>query len=618
MHLKVIKDKDKDNNVVKRLYFYESVYTKDPVTGDGKTTSKKVEYLGRLDELQKTYADPVAHFREVAKQRTAEKKQASKLTVEIDVNETMDTDVDNLFNVGYGILKQLYKDLEIDRFWNWKCRNLKVDYSIDQIYRLLVFGRALYPASKKKTYENRHIFFEGYDGFSLDDVYYALDIIAKNQEALQEWIFEHSKKLVDRDLSTSYFDCTNYYFDIGRSDMDILDDEGNPVDKNGDPVPAKYRKRGPEKNHRPDPIVEMGLMIDRNGIPIAYDLFPGNESEKLHMRPIVNRMKERFTDMRIIFVADRGLNTSDNIYWLNGDNRGDENPRDGYVYGQSIRGATDEFKAWVLESGYIDDRIITDDEDEEGNKKVIIFRHKSRIFPKKIQVNVSKPGVKKRHTKTVIIDQKQMVYYSEKYAKKQKADRDVMIARANDLIAHPKKYDKVTSAGSAAYIKNISFNKETGEIVEGKDLSLDKEKIAEDEKYDGFYSIVTSELDMSDLEMRNIYKGLAKIEDSFKITKSEFEAQPVFVKTNDHIDAHFSTCFAALVLIRLLQAKLDGKYPVGQILDSLREYRCTKIDANLYQFVHYDEILDEIARLFSIDLNSKFRTQEQMRRLLRY
>jgi hypothetical protein len=218
----------------------------------------------------------------------------------------------------------------------------------------------------------------------------------------------------------------------------------------------------------------------------------------------------------------------------------------------------------------------------------------------------------------VIIDQKQMVYYSEKYARKQKADRDVMIARATDLIAHPKKYDKVTSAGSAAYVKNISFNKTTGEIVDGTDLSLDMEKIAEDEKYDGFYSIVTSELEMSDHEMRDIYRGLAKIEDTFKISKTEFSARPVYVSTNDHIDAHFSTCFTALVLIRLLQTKLGNKYPVGKILESLRKYNCTGIDRNLHQFIYYDEILDEIANIFSLDLNSKYRSQEQVRRLLRY
>ena len=195
------------------------------------------------------------------------------------------------------------------------------------------------------------------ESFSIDDVYHALDIICDNSEDLQKWIYEHSDKICTRDMSVSYFDCTNYYFDIGRSDMDTLDDNGNPVDKNGKPVSAKYRKRGPEKNHRPDPIVEMGLLMDRNGIPLAFDLFPGNESEKVHMRPIINQVKNEFSDGRIIFVVDRGWNTSDNIYFLNGDNKGEVNHRDGYVYGQSIRGADAEFKSWVLSGGYITDKI---------------------------------------------------------------------------------------------------------------------------------------------------------------------------------------------------------------------------------------------------------------------
>ena len=340
-------------------------------------------------------------------------------------------------------------------------------------------------------------------------------------------------------MSVSYFDCTNYYFDIGRSDMDTLDDDGRPVDKEGNPVAAKYRKRGPEKNHRPDPIVEMGLLMDRNGIPLAFDLFPGNESEKVHMRPIINRVKNEFSDSRIIFVADRGLNTSDNIYFLNGDNKSEINRRDGYVYGQSIRGADAEFKNWVLEKGYITDKFLNEDGQE------ISFRHKSRIHPKQLQVNVTKPGSKKKAKKTVSIDQKQMVYYSEKYAKKQRMDREVMIQRAKDLIKHPKKYDKVTSAGSASYVLNIAFDKSTGEIVEGRALELDLEKIEEEKKYDGYYSIVTSELKMSDKEMREIYRGLTRIEDAFKITKTEFHSRPVFVRTNDHIDAHFTTCFTA-------------------------------------------------------------------------
>ncbi len=177
--------------------------------------------------------------------------------------------------------------------------------------------------------------------------------------------------------------------------------------------------------------------------PLAFDLFPGNESEKAHMRPIINRIKNEFSDSRIIFVADRGLNTSDNIYYLNSDNKADINMRDGYVYGQSVRGADAEFKEWVLSGGYTADKLT----DNEG--KEITFKHKSRIHPKELHVNVTKPGQKKPLKKTVSIDQKQMAYYSKEYAKKQKADREVMIRRAEDLNRHSKKYDRVASAGSA-------------------------------------------------------------------------------------------------------------------------------------------------------------------------
>lgn len=574
--------------------------------------TRTVQSLGYLEALKKEYDDPVAYFTNKAAEMTKEKKRSRSYTFTIDATEKMTVDTDDVKNVGYGVLKELYKQLEIDKFWNWKTRNLSIRYNIDQIFRLLVFSRILAPASKKGTFDERGFYFEDFGDFSLDDVYHALDVICANSEALQKWIYDHSEKICGRDLSVSYFDCTNYYFDIGRSDMDILDNEGSPIDKNGKPAPAKYRKRGPEKNHRPDPIVEMGLLMDRKGIPLAFDLFPGNESEKVHMRPIINRIKNEFSDSRIIFVADRGLNTSDNIYYLNGDNKGDINTRDGYVYGQSVRGADAEFKAWVLGGNYVTDKIVDDD------GKEITFKHKSRIHPKELHVNVTKPGQKKKSKKTVSIDQRQMAYYSEKYAKKQKADREVMIQRAKDLIKHPKKYDKITSAGSASYVLNISFSKDTGEIVEGKSLELDLEKIKEEEKYDGYYSIVTSELKMSDMEMREIYRGLIRIEDTFKISKSEFASRPVFVWTNHHIDAHFATCFTALVLIRLLQAKLDNKYPAGRILNSLKNYCCVPLDTNNYQFTYFDGILQSIEKAFSLTLDNKYRTRQEIQRLLRY
>lgn len=601
MYLKKITKKG-----VSRLYFYESFYA------NKKTTSRLVEALGRLDKLEKKYPDPIAHFKKIANERNAEKQLNKNISVAIDTFVKLEKGENNLKNVGYSIIKQLYLDLELDKFWNWKSRGRNFQFSLDQIFRLLVFSRVLYPDSKKGTYDNSGIFFEKFDDFSLDAVYDALDVFAENQESLQKWIYDHSNNICARDLSISYFDCTNYYFDIGRSDMDLLDDDGNPIDEAGNPTDTKYRKRGPEKNHRPDPIVEMGLLMDKNGIPIAYDLFPGNESEKVHMRPIINRIKKDFSNTRIIFVADRGLNTSDNIYYLNGDNKGECNQRDGYVYGQSIRGADQEFKEWVLKNGYVIDKL----NDDFGNE--IKFIHKSRIYPKELHVNLTVPGSKKKKKKTIKVDQKQMVYYSEKYAKKQRMDRQIMIERAKDLINHPKKYDKITSAGSAAYVLNIAFNKTTGEIVEGKSLTLNIDKINKEAKYDGYYSIITSELNMTDLKMRDVYRGLAQIEDVFKISKTEFDSRPVYVRTNHHIDAHFSTCFVALVLIRLLQIKLENKYPVGKILDSIRKYNCTKIDIGTYQFIYYDEILESCAETFGIELNNKYRNQLQVRRMLRY
>lgn len=591
---------------VTRLYFYESYYE------NGRTKQKCIEALGRLDELQKRFDDPVSHFRKVAEERTAEQDASKKAFVPIDLSSTMDVSEDNLKNVGYAVLKVLYKQLELDKFWKSIQKKTSIQYDLEAVFRLLVFSRILYPASKMDTFNNKGIYFEDIDGFALNDVYKALDLFDQHDEELQEWIYRHSSAICERDMSVSYFDCTNYYFDIGRSDMDTFDDDGQPVDKKGNPAEIKYRKRGPEKNHRPDPIVEMGLLMDRNGIPLAFDLFPGNESEKLHMRPIINRVKSQFDSGRVIFVADRGLNTSDNIYLLNGDNKADYNPRDGYVYGQSVRGADAEFKEWVLKGGYKTEKFT----DENGRE--LAFTHKSRIHPKTIQVNVTVPGQKKKKKKSVSIDQKQMAYYSEKYARKQKRDREVMIARAKDLIAHPKKYDKVTSAGSGAYVQNIAFDKSTGEIIEGRELVLDTEKIAEEEKYDGYYSIVTSELKMSDQEIRDTYRGLARIEETFKISKTEFESRPVFVWTNAHIEGHFATCFTALVLIRLLQTKLGSRYPIGKTIESLRKYKCTQIGSTLYQFVYHDEILEECEKVFGLELNNRYRSREQIRRLLKY
>lgn len=574
---------------------------RDPITR--KPKDRIIRSLGFADTYDHLYDDPIAHFRDVVKQMNEEQKHVSSLSVLIDMDEALVPDSSDLKNVGYGFIKRIYKALEIDKFWKGVAKKENTNIDLEKIFSLLVFMRIIRPGSKKDTYEHRDMLFESFEDIKLDDVYRALDYYTKYDAEFQVWLYDHSAPLYKRNIRTTYFDCTNYYYDISKPDIDELDEDGNILKK-------RYRKYGPEKNHRKDPIIEMGLLIDADAIPLSYGLFPGNESEKVNMLPIIKKAKSRFGLERTIVVADRGLNTSDNIFYLNGNNKKENNPRDGYVYGQSIRGADKEFKKWCIDpEGYQNDKI-TDGCD------TIIFRHKSRIYPKTIHVNVDKDTDHSKK-KEITVDQKQMVYYSQKYAEKQALERQRAIQRAEDLIRHPKKYDKVSAKGASGYVKNIAFNKETGEVID-LNLELDVEKIEEESKYDGYYSIVTSELNMSDIEIRKIYKGLSRIEETFRITKSELDTRPIHVTTNEHIESHFTTCFAAITLLRLLEISLGNKYPAPQIIESLRQFNCVNISSNIYRMTYTNEILKQCGTLHDIDTGKKHRTKEEIRRILKY
>ena len=320
-------------------------------------------------------------------------------------------------------------------------------------------------------------------------------------------------------------------------------------------------------------------------------------------------MKKDYDLKRIIAVADRGLNTSDNTAFLAGTNDDDSCGHDGYVYGQSVLSADKEFKAWVLNTeGYIHSKEVDIDGEE------VIFTHKSRIYAKTIQLE-NRRG--KRSLKMTIY-QKQMAYYSQKYAEKQKRERELVLKKARDLIANPGKYTRATSIGAAGYINNIKFVKETGEIPDGVKLSLKLERIAEEEKYDGYYSIDTSEKELSDQEIRDIYRGLWEIEESFKIIKSEFRARPIYLRTENHINAHFLICFVALLILRVLEYKLDKKYPVNRIRESLIQYSCSHLDQNYYLFDYRDEILQSIEKVFGLDLGNKIMTTSEIKKILQY
>jgi len=274
--------------------------------------------------------------------------------------------------------------------------------------------------------------------------------------------------------------------------------------------------------------------------------------------------------------------------------------KNGYVLSYSIRGADSTFKDYVLkEDGY-----------RTGSEG---FKIKSRIYPREITVTTLK-GKKEK----VSIQEKQVVFYSEKYAEKAKADREAAIHKAEHLISSQAAYNRSTSHGAAKYIKDLTYSTDSGEVLEdAKHIRFfDDDKLTEEEKYDGYYAIVTSELDVEDEKIIEMYRGLWRIEESFKITKSDLETRPVYVSRQDHIEAHFLTCFVSLVLARLLEKKLDRKYSVTAILESLNKCSCSLLEQNLYLFDYYDEILRAIGKELNIDFSKKYRTVQEIRKII--
>ena len=585
---------------------------------NGKAKQKTIQKLGYLDDLKKEFDDPISHFKEIAKQKSS--KEVNEYTIK-NLNTKIIDDGDSKKNLGYSILKSIYNELDISSFLAEKNKKLKVNYTLDDIFKLLVFSRILFPNSKLSTYNNKDVFFEKFD-FSQDDMYRSFNYFSSYKDELLTLFWNQTKDTYKRDTSISYYDTTNYYFEISYNDEDELDDKGNILKKG-------QRKKGPSKEHRKTPIIQMGLLMDKNAIPMYYDLFPGNESEKLQMRPTLKKTKAKFGIDRTIIVADRGQNTSDNTVFIAGKNDDDHVNHDGYVYGQSILGADKEFKTWALkQDDFIYDKIYDEQgnlvtykdvkKDKDGNiigyeDKPVIFKHKSRIYAKKVQIK--KDG--KRNV-TFQIYQKQMIYYSKKYADRQKHLRDIAIEKAKDLIKNPTKYTQATSYGCTKYINNINFDSETGEVISSQVLSLKLDKIQEEEKFDGYYSIVTSEKNLSDKEIRDIYKGLWRIEESFKITKSELKTRPVFVWTDESIEAHFLSCFVSLLIIRLLENKLGKKYSNPYIIDSLRNYNSTKIEHDIYLQNFRNDVIQDIEQIFSIDLSRKYLTLSEIKKILNF
>lgn len=547
---------------------------------NGKKKEKTILKLGYLEDLKKEFDDPISHFRQVAKEMSKSQEENTSLTLTIDTSSTIPFNTPPL-HIGSCFVYKMISQLNLPSYLGSLQKNYNTSFKFVDVFRFLTYSRIYHPSSIHKAYSKKDSWIHSFP-FSLKDTYRFLDYLLPHKDDL---ISSINQGIVDvfgkRDVSRSYYDCTNYYFEISYNDDDEIDDDNNIIKKG-------LRKKGPCKHNSKKPLVGMGLVLDRDGIPLTYDLYEGNESEKTTLRPNINRVKKEYMLDKIIVIADRGLNTSDNIFYNNSE-------MDGYIFSKSIRGANSEFKKWAIADNQID---------RNGDDIQML---KSRIHTFDIMVRSENRDVRQ----TVI--QKQVVYYSKKYAQRAKYERDKVIEKANQLIANPGLYTRATSYGAAKYINNLKFDK-NGEII-NQDLVIRDTLIAEEEKYDGYYSIVTSEIEMSDEEIIEAYRGLWKIEESFKVMKSEFAARPVYLSTDDHIKAHFLICYISLVLMRLLQRQTNNKYSIRRLIDSMNQYQASHLEGNLYSFHHYDEVLEDLAKVYGIDLNRKYQERQEIKKL---
>ena len=535
---------------------------RDPITK--KVKHRTVKRLGYLDEFEDEFDDPIQQFKELAKIMTDEAKEASRrLTFDFTANESIDSSAVLRKNLGFAVLSYFYHELEINKFFINRQRNLDIKYSLNNIFQMLIYSRVLHPSSKKASFESMDRYFLDFN-FKINDVYRALDYFYMYKNDLLLHIHEMVRMIYGRDTSKVYYDVTNYYFEIKEAD--------------------DFRKKGVSKEHRPNPIVQMGLLMDNSGLPITYKLFEGNTNDSTTLMPVLHELKDEYNFGRVIVVADKGMNTGENIAYniIN---------KNGYIYSQTVRGGTREVKDYVLSD---DDYEVSPDG----------FKIKSRVVTTKIWIENDK-GKRVQ----VDIDQKQVAFYSPDYDKRAKYEREKAILKAEKMIAYSKN-GKISSNGATKYIESIPVDKNTGEIIDKSSNAhfINEDKILEEEKYDGYYLLVTSELKMSNEDILNAYRGLWKIEETFKITKSELETRPVHVSLKEHIEAHFLTCFISLLLLRLTEIQSGGKYSTKKLIDTMKNMSGTYVDKNYYMFDYYDEIVEELGKATNLDFSRRFMT----------
>lgn len=446
-------------------------------------------------------------------------------------------------NIGYFFLNSIYNNLGLDMFLNRIKSDSKIEYDLNGLTKLLVFGRILDPQSKKKTFENKDKYlFPVTSCDDLNDMYKVLDVLEKNSKKIQNRMNTKIKNSsIGRVTNLTYYDVTNYYFETMYGDDDIYElDENNEIIKgeDGKPIIVKkgFRKNGVSKENSKGPIVQMGLFIDNNGIPVSHKLFPGNTQDKTTFKNVLENDVDEMDLGRIVVVADNGMNTQENKYLI-------EDKGNGYIVSKSVKKSWTKLGDWALDNNdYIEIK------DSTGTT---VFKYKSRINEIELTYKNS-DGTKSKKA----VKEKEIIYWSKKHYEKELHQNKKFIEYLESCKENPDKL-KDKQRKSQEFIEVLDIDKKTGEVIKTKKVVVFlEEKLKKYKETLGFYSIVTSEIEEDDKEIINRYHGLSRIEDSFRIIKSDLEGRPIYVWTEEHIKAHFLICFIALTIIRIIQYKI--------------------------------------------------------------
>jgi len=530
MRLKVTKSKNSAS-----LYVIKSVYNSKTKSN----SSKIVEKLGTEVEIREKLKgkDPYEWAKEyIRKLNEKEKEQTRKILIPFEQSKIIVKDEQSSFNGGYLFLQKIYYKLGLHKICNEITNKYKFDFDLDSILSRLIYSRIIFPSSKLATYELSKMFIEQ-PNFDLHQIYRALEVIAKENDFIQSSLYENSLKVSKRKTGILYYDCTNYFFEIEQ-------EEGK-------------KQYGPSKDHKPNPIVQMGLFMDGDGIPLAFSINRGNMNEQLTLKPLENKIISDFKLSKFIVCTDAGLACEANRKFNSKKERA-------FITTQSIKKLKGHLKKWALSTdGW---KLLDSKKSYDISKLDEIIDRANPEIKEKIRAKVF---YKERWIKENGFEQRLIVTYSIKYRDYQRTIRNSQIERALRAIENNSiKIKKCNANDYKRFVTKTSCT-DNGEVAENEIYSIDSALIQKEEAFDGFYGVCTNlEDDIS--EIIKINKRRWEIEECFRIMKSEFKARPVYLSNDDRIEAHFTTCFISLIIYRLLEKQLNEKFTCHDIISGLR------------------------------------------------